>query len=417
MSLRSAIGTMILGKVIAQVISVFGVFILAQLYNPADFGYFSSFLAVATIIGSVSSWRYDLSILMSRSVAGSHFAAVLAIGISIVTITALAAVATILALMGILNGKYVIALVLMTSGIAILNISAFTQSRKKRYQRQVAIELARPIGLILLGILFFYFPISDSGLVDASAISLLILGFLVLAVEYRRYPWKAFLSKRRSIRIWLAHYRDLPRYAAPAVLLNTLSMASPPILIMWLFGPTLAGLFALTMRIVGMPASTISRAVNVVYQREVAERKNESFRILPMTLKIFSIMTITSVGIFLILVYIIRKDYLQIIFSTEWQELGRYVLIASPMLVARFVAGSVAGFGVLGYSSVGLLIQGLNFFMVISSLFFAYLIGASGDRVIGALSWSLAFASFVQIVVTFWITRNVDLKRFPGRFL
>lgn len=389
-------------------ISVLGVVFLARIYSPAEFGVFATIVGIATIFGSVASLRYDLSVLMARSNAGARFATVLALGISAVSISIMAIMLIICSFIGLISPLYILALVFMTSGIAVINISRFTQSRNQRYLRQAVIGLGRPSGLLVFGVLFHFLPIFGNGLIAASACSLFLIAISLLAIEYRQYPWMTLVSKKRGRRLWIARYHELPKYSAPAVLLNTAAASAQPILLLWLFGPVVAGLFSMVTRVVGMPTTLISRSVNIVYQREVAERKNYARAILPLTSKVFCITLICSIGFFLALLAVVWSGVLNLVFSKEWEGLGLYILLASPMLISRFVSSSIGGFGVLGYSKIGLIIQGLQFSAMAGALLGAYSVSATDEEAIKALSWALFSVGVMQITAMFWVAKIID---------
>lgn len=405
---RRAIVTMILGRTSAQVITVLGIVFLARIYSPTDFGVFATIVGIATIFGNIASLRYDLSVLMARSSAGARFATVLALGISVVSISVMAFILIIFSIIGLINPFYVLALVLMTSGIAVINISGLTQSRNRRYLRQAIIGLGRPSGILVFGVIFHFLPIFGNGLIAASACSLFLIAVSLLAIEYRQYPWMALVNKKRGRRLWMARYHELPKYSAPAVLLNTAAASAQPILLFWLFGPVVAGLFSMVTRVVGMPTTLISRSVNIVYQREVAERKNYARAILPLTSKVFFITLICSIGFLLALLAVVWSGTLNLVFSEEWEGLGLYIILASPMLVSRFVSSSIGGFGVLGYGKIGLIIQGLQFSAMAAALLGAYSVSATDEEAIMALSWALFSVGVIQIIAMFWVAKIID---------
>lgn len=413
MSFRKAVGTMVFGNATAQMIGAAGSVILARLYSPADFGVFASILAVATIIGNVASLRYDLSVLMAGTPASARFAATLALGIAGLSVTIAALVMMAASAFGLLEIRFVFSIVLIASGIAIINVSRFTQSRNRRFRRQALIGLARPIGFLLFGVFFHYSPISANGLVDASSLSLFVVGVGLLLLEYRRYPWRRLMTKKRAVKLWIKKHHELPIYAAPAVFMNTAAVATQTVLLLWLFGPVLAGLFAMTTRTVDMPTTVISGAVNVVYQREVAERKNNQQRILPLTVKAFTAMSGLAFGILAALVGAVWLGLFDLVFSSEWENLGLMVLIASPMVLTRFVARSVSGFGVLGYSKLGLVFQTSQLLVVVCALFTAYLMSATDFQAVATLTWSLAAIGLIQIAAVFIVVRRIDKNHIP----
>jgi O-antigen/teichoic acid export membrane protein len=415
MSFRKHIGAMLLGNSSAQLIGAVGAVVLARLYTPSDFGQFAAILAVASILGSVASLRYDLSVLMSRSTAGAHYAAMLALLVAASTIAIAGGGAWVAASFGLFDTRHVIDVVLMAAGISIINTSSLTLSRNRRYGRQAAIGLARPTGLLALGVLFHWYPVSENSLVTASSLSLCMIGATLLLIEYRDYPWRRSLRKSRTRRVWLARYRDLPKYAAPAVLLNSVTASIQPVLMYWLFGPAVAGLFAMVTRIVGMPTKVIAGAVNTAYQREIAERRNHARPIRLLTLKTFALMSVIAVVVLLFLFGAVRYRLFDLVFLDEWQDLGVFALWASPMLLGRFVARSIAGFGVLGFSRIGLVFQAIQLVGVVLALLGAYAANASGGGALLTLSWALFFVSVLQVAAVFHVTGAVDRASSAGR--
>jgi len=58
--------TLMSGTLIAQVIMFISIPILTRLYTPTEFGLYSTFTAVITIIGSISSLKYDQAIMLPK---------------------------------------------------------------------------------------------------------------------------------------------------------------------------------------------------------------------------------------------------------------------------------------------------------------------------------------------------------------
>ena len=59
--------TLMTGTTIAQAIPVAITPILTRLYTPEDFGLLAVFVAFSTILGSISSGRYELAIMLPEN--------------------------------------------------------------------------------------------------------------------------------------------------------------------------------------------------------------------------------------------------------------------------------------------------------------------------------------------------------------
>lgn len=58
--------TLMFGALIAQIVPLMIMPILTRIYTPEDFGVFSLFVAVVTILGGFSSLRYELALMLPR---------------------------------------------------------------------------------------------------------------------------------------------------------------------------------------------------------------------------------------------------------------------------------------------------------------------------------------------------------------
>ncbi|HID15238.1 MAG TPA: hypothetical protein EYP16_00320, partial [Candidatus Atribacteria bacterium] len=59
--------TLMSGTLIAQIIMFAFIPILTRLYTPAEFGTYSLFFSLASMLGMVSSWKYDQAIMLPKS--------------------------------------------------------------------------------------------------------------------------------------------------------------------------------------------------------------------------------------------------------------------------------------------------------------------------------------------------------------
>jgi len=59
--------TLISGTLFAQIISLISIPILTRIYTPDEFGLYSIFFAVTSVIGMVSSLSYEQAIVLPKS--------------------------------------------------------------------------------------------------------------------------------------------------------------------------------------------------------------------------------------------------------------------------------------------------------------------------------------------------------------
>ncbi len=85
--------TLISGTLLAQIISLISIPILTRLYTPDEFGLYSIFFAITSVIGMVSSFSYEQAIVLPKSERSADAIVMLSIYItSIVTLSTLIAI-------------------------------------------------------------------------------------------------------------------------------------------------------------------------------------------------------------------------------------------------------------------------------------------------------------------------------------
>jgi len=80
-----SIRVLTLGTGIAQGIMLIGIIVLSRLYSPSEFGVYAVTLGFATVASAASSFRYEMTILLSKYDRPSQLALRLSFLITLVT--------------------------------------------------------------------------------------------------------------------------------------------------------------------------------------------------------------------------------------------------------------------------------------------------------------------------------------------
>lgn len=402
MSLKKNIRTLMIGNVASQCVAILGFLLLSRLYSPADIGVFSAHLAFATIVGNVAAWRYDMSIIMASSNHGARFGAAVALLLAFATIVIVFLVAA------LFQKSHVIETAMMAFGISIINLSSFGFTRAKRYRLTVLVNITRALSFTLLGVVLYFTPLIGEQLIAASAFSLFGIALVLLLAEHRDLPWKNVVRRSKWTSAWLQKYRDLPTFAAPALLVNSSTASVPSILLLTLFSAEIAGIYALVVRIVSAPVQVISQAANTIYQREVATLRVQGQPILSLTQRFFKTTSLMSIVGFVVLLILVWIKAFEFILGHKWAGIDFYVLVMTPFVLVRFIAKAISGFVVLGYSRFVLGFTILQLTLMSVTVVGAAKLGFSGHQAVMAMAATLTVLNGLQLLASLFIVHAVD---------
>ena len=60
------IATLVTGTAISQAVLFFATPFLTRLYTPEEFGVFALYVSIVMIISTISSWKYELAIMLPK---------------------------------------------------------------------------------------------------------------------------------------------------------------------------------------------------------------------------------------------------------------------------------------------------------------------------------------------------------------
>jgi O-antigen/teichoic acid export membrane protein len=113
----------------------------------------------------------------------------------------------------------------------------------------------------------------------------------------------------------------------------------PAVLVALLYGPALAGLFALSQRVVALPVRLFSDSASQVFLGEIATADRDRLvRLFKKTTLLF-----LAIGLLGMLPLLLAGPWLfALIFGEEWRQAGVIVQILVPLHLARFVVRPVS---------------------------------------------------------------------------
>lgn len=319
--------------------------LLTRLYTPEQFGLFAVFSALSAIIGVAIGLRYEFAVPVVKQ---EEDAAALVAAAMLVACLLSGALAVLLlfwsheiaAAVGI--GDQAILLWLLPpatllwglgSGLSfwtirqgLFRLNGF--NRVVQFSTQAAGQLG--FGLISLG---------STGLVLGY-----VLGYLTRFVHLAMALPK--LELRRLYRPSLGRLQQVlhrhwyyPVFSASSSLLQSACHMLPAVMVALLYGPALAGLFALSQRVVALPVRLFSDSASQVFLGEIATADRDQL------VRLFKKITLLFliIGLIGMLPLLIAGPWLfALVFGEEWYQAGVIVQILVPLHLARFVVRPVS---------------------------------------------------------------------------
>jgi O-antigen/teichoic acid export membrane protein len=319
--------------------------LLTRLYTPEQFGLFAVFSALSAIIGVAISLRYEFAVPVVKEEEDAVALVAAAMLVACLLSGALAVLLLfwsheIAAAVGL--GDQATLLWLLPPAMLLWGIGSglsFWAIRQDLFRLngfnrvvQFGTQAAGQLGFGLIGF-------GSIGLVLGYVLGYLTR-FVHLALALPR------LDLVRLCRPPLVRLRQVlrrhwyyPVFSASSSLLQSSCHMLPAVLVALLYGPALAGLFALSQRVVALPVRLFSDSASQVFLGEIATADRDRLvRLFKKTTLLF-----LAIGLLGMLPLLLAGPWLfALIFGEEWRQAGVIVQILVPLHLARFVVRPVS---------------------------------------------------------------------------
>ncbi len=339
----SNVAVLMSGKTLAAAISLATVPIVARLFSPEDFGVAAVFASTIGILSTVASLRYGAAIVLpkdeSTAVDLLGFSQRVVIGFCtliflVILITDLASISW--PALDILGAwKWILPFGVWLTAVASLHDAWLT--RVKNFRNISASLLAGNLTTsgIRIGL----------GTLQGTSVSGLIFGDLVGKIAkliVQRKTCKLSLSSTFESDSWsiskalAKRYADFPKFNAPAGFIFSLGQNLPVLLFGALFGPAVAGFYAMANRVSHAPVSIVATSMRRVFLQKAAEitHRNASltkaFSLSVISLAILGIVPFT-------LIYAFGQQLLVWLLGETWLEAGSFLEIIAPWLLSIWI--------------------------------------------------------------------------------
>ena len=331
-----SVSVLVGGTAGSQILLVLAAPILTRLYTPEDFGLLAAFAALLALLTVVASARYELAVPLPESdqdaaniVVLGGLCVILTTGASLIVVLLWARqIADFINAPGLAGYCWLVPVGVFFIGFyQVFNKWAvrtknFGHIARTRIWQTLSI-LAIQIGAFKYGAVALIGGQALGQGVGASSLAMKA----ITRPELKNWTW-------RDVKQQAYRYRDFPLYSTWTGLLNTASLQLAPLVFIALYGATVAGLYALTLRILSMPISLIGNAVGSVFLSEAPAAKRQG-TLSDLVGKLHSKLAMAG-SLPLAVLLFFGPDLFALIFGEQWRKAGQYSQWMAPWIYLQF---------------------------------------------------------------------------------
>lgn len=335
------------GTIVSQIIILGALPIITRLYNPTEYGVYSMYTSMISIMLMLVSFSYENAITLPEDdrVASSIISLSLRICILVsllggIGVYFLAHPLAVWTQEPDIKGYFAFFVISLFLGGFYQILNAW--SIRKKYFRQLSrTKYTQSISLVSSQLILSRVFTGPLGLIIGDMIG----RFSGLFQQWRL--WRRDVNNQAIDTSWdemkeSAHrYRRFPQLSLASNILNSLGIYLPTILLAAFYGPQVAGLFALGQRILGSPMTLITTSVMNVYLSESSQYMlHAPHKLYPLFKKTARNVFVVGLMIVLVMVFIAPSTF-SFLFGEEWGRSGQFVRLLGIMYLSQFVANSV----------------------------------------------------------------------------
>lgn len=379
------------GGALSAVITIFAIPITTRLYSPEQFGMFQLFSSIIIVLSSISSFKYEMAIVLPRTLIRSKALVQLSLIVLLATTLVYCFIFAFFgeALLIWLSAESLIPyMILFPFSIFIAGLFQVVQYmviNKKEYADlsknkvvQTSLNQSGAISFRLTGG-------TTVGLLISFTAAQLLATFLLL----RKHNVKINVRGKKHFRLLAIRYKKFPLINMVSVFLNTLSMQLPVFMLGKFASAEAVGIYMLANRLLEMPLSLLNGPATQVYIKTAADKYHEGVSELK-KLYLSLLKKLSFIGLLAVVAVFVFSDIAVTVFlGDEWAEVAFFMCV---LIVGKFFQFINAPL-----SSTLMIInrQELGMLMIIVSLAFRY--------------WSMYFVSFDVLYMMYALTVSSSL--------
>lgn len=338
---------LVTGTGVAQIFPLLSAPIITRLYDPEHFGVYAIFYSLVTLITGVAFLDFHNIIIVAQNDQKAYQGVVLSTIVSfsinflifVIVIFLPNQFLTLLFGESVVPFLWIVPITVFFNTLGVVFYTWFLRkecykllSKNKIILASCAILLQIGIGLLGVGVI---------GFILANLISILI-SFLLLLYNFKTD--KSFISDPISFKSISAIAIEYKKFALVSVWANSLNIFTlqiPQFLLNKVFGDYVLGQYSLAQRIISLPLSFVSTAIQDVFRQGAAKEEIDNGNCANTYLNTFKVSSFIAILLFISCLTFIPPLFI-FIFGVKWADAGIYVKVLSMLFAVRFVAAPLS---------------------------------------------------------------------------
>ncbi|MEO5869829.1 MAG: lipopolysaccharide biosynthesis protein [Gemmatimonadaceae bacterium] len=404
---------LISGTVATQAIVFLCAPFLSRIFSVADFGNFANYSAWVAFLALTGSLRYEHAIIVAKDRAEANRVFALTMFVCVISVVIFEAVALAISA-GHSGGGYLreIAGILPYIPLGVLSACMGTplaqlHIRTGLFRRLAAVGVAQVVASVAAQVILGVLKVNN-GLIIGS-----IVGNVVSAAALAPLLWDRETMAQLRDAVTMRQLRDtartfvnFPRYTLPGDAIGVVTQQFFPVFVLALFGPTAAGLYAFSARIVRVPLIVVATAVSAALRNEAMLRlqgEGDLARLFSKTMR--GLFLVSLLPFAAMLLY--SHEIFALVFGAKWREAGTIVRILSPGILFEFVAFPLSVFFlVTGTQRYTFRIQLVGFISLATALWIGHRVLNNFIATCGIISALMVAVNLASIILAARVSRK-----------
>lgn len=326
------------GKLIVAAIGFFFIPVLARIYPPDAYGFFSIYAATINILVILFPLAYPFTLVIEKDEKTFHNLFILSL---ILTVTG--ALITLIIIM--FYGKVIISLFslnlpayflyfipagIMINGLVI--ILSHLNIRRKNYALSASLEAGGNLLIRIINLGYGLLTAGNAlGLIIGNQSGMLTAGLVNLFKNYKR----EFITLKKSLswsnmRLSMIKHKNYPRYILPGQILNTLRGNLPVYFIGGGFGSVVLGSFSMSTTLLNIPIQIAANSLSSVFLKHATDmHKQPNQNLSVFTHKLANRLFLIGLFPFSYL-FVFGEEALSFFLGAEWRQAGLFASYLCP---------------------------------------------------------------------------------------
>ena len=401
----SHITTIFKGNFISKFVLVIGGLLLAKYYGAPEYGVFSIYISITSIISVLLSFSQEHVIILegneaevSNNFTSSSIISIIAMLFCFLLVFIPLGIPKTIIILGIFSGYLSV----------YTNNSKFLLVRKKKFKIVSVLTMTDAVVSFLFQVLFVFIKI-ENGLVIGSLVGFITAFVVAIFFSKKYFSFPDFRQYFQTVK----QRMELLKYTYPSTLINALGNNMMPILISFYFVSSLLGEYTLAVKIISVPLLMISSSIAMVYYPKAAEiynKEKDTTALFKHTRKM-SLLNFYIIFSLYVIINVIGIPILELFFNKEWENLGQFIFLMSFGYLSRSLINPISD--ILIILNKNKIAFYFNIYLLLANLLAIYIGKGNGiNYLVGVFSSLLFFGyGFLYIYILFIFKKNESSQK------